>query len=62
MHAKADGDSIADEAAAFLEAIRKLDEDQQQNLAFVIEEAINLALQLDRGSLAVGELRASNIA
>lgn len=62
MRAKADGESIADEAAAVLAALRKLDDDQQANLIAVMEEAINLALQLDRGWLGADEARASSTA
>lgn len=62
MRAKADGDSIADEAAALLAAIRKLDDDQQANLIAVMEEAINLALQPDRAGLGADAVRAAHIA
>lgn len=62
MRAKVDGSSIADEAAAFLAAIRKLDDEQKQNLAFVLEAAINRALQLGPAAPASDEAKASNIA
>lgn len=62
MRVKADESSIADEAAAFLAAISRLDCEQKLNLAFVLEEAVNLALQLGPAAPDADEARASSIA